>query len=138
YREARRVLKPRGHFFFNVWDRISENEFADVVTQALATLFPQDPPRFMARIPHGYHDVEKIREELVAAGFKEISIETVDGKAAPLRHAILRLPTAKELRCGTKSRPVMRRAWKVPRPRRRKPSGVALERGRSKAASGRT
>src|SRR5262245_48787787 len=35
----------------------------------------------MARIPHGYHDVEKIRAELMAAGFKEISIETVDGKS---------------------------------------------------------
>ena len=72
YREARRVLKRGGHFFFNVWDTISENEFADVVTQSLATLFPQDPPRFMARIPHGYHHVEKIREEVTAAGFKEI------------------------------------------------------------------
>jgi ubiquinone/menaquinone biosynthesis C-methylase UbiE len=81
YREARRVLKPGGRFLFNVWDRISENEFADVVTQALATLFPQDPPRFMARIPHGYHDVEKIRKELMAAGFKEISTEQVDGKS---------------------------------------------------------
>jgi ubiquinone/menaquinone biosynthesis C-methylase UbiE len=40
YREARRVLKPSGRFFFSVWDRISENEFADVVTQALATFFP--------------------------------------------------------------------------------------------------
>ena len=78
YREARRVLKPRGHFFFNVWDRISENEFADVVTEALATLFPQDPPRFLARTPHGYHDVEKIREELTAAGFANVSIDTVD------------------------------------------------------------
>src|SRR6266852_1076106 len=81
YREARRVLKRGGRFFFNVWDQISENEFADVVTQALATLFPQDPPRFMARIPHGYHDVEKIRAELTAAGFKEISIATVEGKS---------------------------------------------------------
>jgi ubiquinone/menaquinone biosynthesis C-methylase UbiE len=81
YREARRVLKRGGHFFFNVWDAISTNEFADVVTQALATLFPQDPPRFMARIPHGYHDVEKIRAELTAAEFKEISIATVDGKS---------------------------------------------------------
>src|SRR5262245_24498826 len=32
YREARRVLKRGGHFLFNVWDRISENQFADVVT----------------------------------------------------------------------------------------------------------
>ncbi len=81
YREARRVLKPGGHFFFNVWDRISDNEFADVVTEALAKIFPRDPPRFMARIPHGYHDVEKIRAELNAASFKEISIATVDHKS---------------------------------------------------------
>jgi ubiquinone/menaquinone biosynthesis C-methylase UbiE len=45
YRQARRVLKPGGRFLFNVWDQISENDFADVVTQSLATLFPQDPPR---------------------------------------------------------------------------------------------
>jgi ubiquinone/menaquinone biosynthesis C-methylase UbiE len=78
YREARRVLKPGGRFLFNVWDRIAENEFADVVTQALATLFPQDPPRFMARIPHGYHDVEEIRAQLAAAGFSQIAVETLE------------------------------------------------------------
>jgi ubiquinone/menaquinone biosynthesis C-methylase UbiE len=138
YREARRVLKRGGHFLFNVWDRISENQFADVVTQALATLFPQDPPRFMARIPHGYHDVETIREELTAAGFVEISVDTVVARAAPPRRAILRLPTVRALRCATKSRPVMLRAWKRPRKRRRKRSSVDLARDRSKAASGRT
>jgi SAM-dependent methyltransferase len=74
--QARRVLKPGGHFIFNVWDQISDNEFADVVTETLATVFPQDPPRFMARTPHGYHDVAKIREELTMAGFASISIET--------------------------------------------------------------
>jgi len=26
YKEARRVLRSRGHFLFNVWDRISENQ----------------------------------------------------------------------------------------------------------------
>jgi ubiquinone/menaquinone biosynthesis C-methylase UbiE len=81
YMEARRVLKPGGHFFFNVWDRISENEFADIVTEALAALFPHDPPRFMARTPHGYHDVEQIREELNAAGFANVSLDAVDGKS---------------------------------------------------------
>ena len=78
YSEALRVLRPRGHFLFNVWDRISNNHFADVVTGALAALFPEDPPLFMARTPHGYHDVARIREELSAGGFKNISIETVD------------------------------------------------------------
>lgn len=78
YREALRVLKPNGHFLFSVWDRISDNEFADVVTEALASLFPQDPPRFLARTPHGYCDPDRIREELNAAGFNDVSIEAVD------------------------------------------------------------
>jgi ubiquinone/menaquinone biosynthesis C-methylase UbiE len=78
YREALRVLKPRGRFLFNVWGRIADNHFADVVTDALAALFPKDPPLFMARTPHGYHDVARIREDLSAGGFENISIETVD------------------------------------------------------------
>jgi ubiquinone/menaquinone biosynthesis C-methylase UbiE len=78
YREAHRVLKPGGGFYFNVWDGIANNEFADVVTQALATLFPQDPPRFMARIPHGYYDMEEIRAQLTAAGFGSISIAALE------------------------------------------------------------
>ncbi len=81
YKEARRVLRSGGHFMFNVWDRISENEFADVVTQALAAVFPDNPPRFMARTPHGYHDVEQIRRELSAAGFSDIAIDAVDEKS---------------------------------------------------------
>jgi ubiquinone/menaquinone biosynthesis C-methylase UbiE len=75
--EARRVLKPGGRFVFSVWDRISENEFADVVTEALAQRYPDDPPRFMARIPHGYYDVVQIRAELNAAGFTEVVTEVV-------------------------------------------------------------
>ena len=41
FSEARRVLRPGGVFIFNVWDRIEENEFADTVTTALASLFPE-------------------------------------------------------------------------------------------------
>jgi ubiquinone/menaquinone biosynthesis C-methylase UbiE len=76
YREARRVLRPGGHFLFNVWDRIEENVFADDVANALAGLFPSDPPRFLARTPHGYHDTALIRRELEQAGFSHIEIET--------------------------------------------------------------
>jgi ubiquinone/menaquinone biosynthesis C-methylase UbiE len=81
YKEARRLLKPRGKFIFNVWDRIADNEFADVVIEALAAFFPQDPPRFLARTPHGYYDVKTIRDELTAAGFADVSIETVDHRS---------------------------------------------------------
>jgi len=77
YAEARRVLKPGGRFVFNSWDHIGVNEFADEVTNAAATVFPDDPPRFLARTPHGYHDVEMIRDDAKAAGFDEISIETI-------------------------------------------------------------
>ncbi len=81
YREAHRVLKPGGRFFFNVWDRIEANEFADVVTQTLAEMFPDDPPRFMARTPHGYHDEAQIRAELCAAGFADVSAEAVEARS---------------------------------------------------------
>jgi SAM-dependent methyltransferase len=69
FAEVRRVLKPGGTFFFNVWDRIEENDFARAVTAALASLFPDDPPRFMARTPHGYHDRTTIERDLRAGGF---------------------------------------------------------------------
>ena len=76
YREAKRVLKPGGCFLFNVWDRIEENVFANDVTNALAEVFPNDPPRFLARTPHGHHDTALIRRELEQSGFSSVTIET--------------------------------------------------------------
>jgi len=82
YAEFRRVLRPGGVFLFNVWDHIGANELADVVTQALAQVFPDDPPRFLARTPHGYHDVEQVRADLAAGGFEqEASVVTLPLRA---------------------------------------------------------
>jgi SAM-dependent methyltransferase len=89
YREARRVLKPGGHFLFSVWDRIEENVFADDVTNALARIFPDDPPRFLARTPHGYHDTALIRSDLASAGFSRVAIET---RAEQSRASSARIP----------------------------------------------
>jgi len=44
------------------------NVFADEVTDGVATVFPHDPPRFLARTPHGYYDIELIGEELSRHG----------------------------------------------------------------------
>jgi SAM-dependent methyltransferase len=69
FAEVCRVLRPGGLFLFNVWDRIEDNDFADVITKELATLYPDDPPRFLARTPHGYADRAAIERDLLAAGF---------------------------------------------------------------------
>src|SRR5262249_26188677 len=138
YREARRVLKRGGHFLFNVWNRISENEFADVVTQALATLFRTTRlaswPASRTAITMWKRSARNSRRR----NLKRFQPQRSTARAAPPRRAILRLPTVRALRCGTKSRPVMLRAWKPPRKRRRKLWSVDLARDRSKAASGRT
>lgn len=69
FSEARRVLRPGGVFIFNAWDRIEENEFAHTVMGALASVFPDDPARFMARVPHGYYDRAIIAQDLSGGGF---------------------------------------------------------------------
>lgn len=78
YREARRVLKPGGHFVFNVWDRISNNDFVTVANEALAARFPTDPPRFMERAPHGYWDLQLIEDQLREAGFSTLKADAVE------------------------------------------------------------
>jgi ubiquinone/menaquinone biosynthesis C-methylase UbiE len=69
FHEARRVLRPGGALLFSVWDRIEQNEFAQIVIAALAAVFPEDPPRFLPRTPHGYADTAVIRQDLANAGF---------------------------------------------------------------------
>jgi SAM-dependent methyltransferase len=90
FSEARRVLRPHGVFIFNVWDRIEENEFADVVTAAMEAVFPEDPPRFLARTPHGYYDHATIERDLAQGGF-DASPEIVT-VAARSRAESARLP----------------------------------------------
>jgi SAM-dependent methyltransferase len=69
FAEARRVLRPGGVLIFSAWDRIEENEFADTVTTAVGSLFPADPPRFLARTPYGYHDRPTIERDIANGGF---------------------------------------------------------------------
>ena len=81
--QARRVLRAGGTFIFNVWDRIEHNEFADVVTAAVAQVFPGDPPRFLARLPHGYWEQALIRADLARGGFdRPASFHTVAKRSA--------------------------------------------------------
>lgn len=69
FSEARRMLAPGGTLLFNVWDRIEENEFAKSVTASLAQFYPDEPPTFLSRLPHGYHDSDTIARDLQHGGF---------------------------------------------------------------------
>jgi ubiquinone/menaquinone biosynthesis C-methylase UbiE len=70
YKEIRRVLRPGGTFLFNVWNGIEANEFADVVTDAMSARYPEDPPVFLARTPHGHGAPAEIEADVRAAGFE--------------------------------------------------------------------
>ena len=82
FAEARRVLREGGVFLFSVWDRIEENAFADVVTNAVASMFPDDPPQFLRRTPHGYFDRQAIERDLSAGGFSRAAdITTIEARS---------------------------------------------------------
>ena len=92
YREARRVLKLGGRFVFDVWDRIENNEFCHIVSEAMTRMFPDNPPDLLARTPYGYFDLGLIRNELTQAGFNKIEIKTVNRQSAA--------PSARDLAIG--------------------------------------
>jgi ubiquinone/menaquinone biosynthesis C-methylase UbiE len=75
--EARRVLRPGGRYVVSVWDDLASNPVAQVVHQTAVACFPDDPPQFIARTPHGHHDAARLVADLVAAGFADAAVETV-------------------------------------------------------------
>jgi hypothetical protein len=72
------VLRPGGRFLFNCWGPLSTHDVETAVIAALAECFPDDPPSFLARVPHGYHDAELVVADLTTAGFGDVHIETVE------------------------------------------------------------
>jgi len=82
FAEVRRVLRDGGVFLFNVWDRIEDNEFTAVATDALVKMFPANPPTFLRRTPHGYFDRTAVERDLRAGGFGAPSVfETVAARS---------------------------------------------------------
>jgi SAM-dependent methyltransferase len=92
YREARRVLRPGGVFLFNVWDGLEANPASAATAAAVAALFPEDPPSFLARVPFGYGDKARVEADLRAAGFGQVAAETVAKRGrGPARETALGL-----------------------------------------------
>jgi hypothetical protein len=81
------------------------------MTNALAKSFPNDPPRFLARTPHGYHDTAVIRSELEEQVSPAWLSRREPNKAAHPHRAFLPLLIVRELFFATKSRQETRENW---------------------------
>ena len=75
--ESRRVLRDGGHYLIAVWDSIDRNPATRAAGAAVAELIPQAAGKFYERVPFRYHDRDRIRADLVAAGFDDVAIDTV-------------------------------------------------------------
>jgi len=76
WREARRVLRPGGTLLANVWASRDENPVPRVIHERLGELFPDNPPPFLDT-PYGYHDEERLRADLAAAGWDDARLDDV-------------------------------------------------------------
>lgn len=88
-REAHRVLSPGGHLVAATWAGLADNGFADVLDRALRAASPADPPTFVRDVPHGYADPDRVRADLLAAGFGDVDVrEVVLESRAPSARAV--------------------------------------------------
>jgi ubiquinone/menaquinone biosynthesis C-methylase UbiE len=101
--EAYRILNRGGSYLFSVWDDHRFNRLGRVFDESVASLFPNDPPKFY-QIPFSYARVDEIRTSLQEVGFRRIDVSVVPydheiTDLAPLAHgAIFGSPLFVQLR----------------------------------------
>ena len=81
FREVRRVLAPGGKLLFSIWGTVDTHGFAAALLAGVKRAFPNDPPTFIAAVPHGYAEVDQAVADLAAGGLDCLSVEpvTLDG-----------------------------------------------------------
>ena len=90
FQEALRVLRPGGHFLFNVWDwdsfEANSKSPLRIAARIVGTILDRDPVSLLAP---PYHNQAIIRSDLEAAGFVHVAVETVSvpSRAASAREA---------------------------------------------------
>jgi SAM-dependent methyltransferase len=77
FAEMARVLRLGGTALLAVWDRVEDSAFPAAMVESLAAVFPDDPPSFIVRVPHGYADRDQITADLEAGGLGPRSIDRV-------------------------------------------------------------
>jgi SAM-dependent methyltransferase len=76
FSEAYRVLAPGGRYLLSVWDSHRYNSFGRITHEVAARFFPADPPQFY-NVPFSCHQIDPIKEMLIAAGFVDVDIAVI-------------------------------------------------------------
>jgi SAM-dependent methyltransferase len=102
FREAGRVLGEGGTLLVSTWGALERHGFEAALTEVTDALFPDDPPHFLRDVPHSCDDPGPILDQLRAAGFDDVTAETVvvtsTGSAADLARGYARgTPLRREL-----------------------------------------
>lgn len=80
FAEAARVLRPGGTLLFTTWDTAESSAFPAALLDAVRAVCPDDPPEFIGRIPHGYHDPQAVRRDVESAG---LAVHTLEHTSLP-------------------------------------------------------
>jgi ubiquinone/menaquinone biosynthesis C-methylase UbiE len=75
--QAHRVLRPNGHYLLVTFNRLELNPIPKTAEDAVNALFAHDPFEYMERGPFCYADPARIKDDLLAAGFNDVEIETI-------------------------------------------------------------
>jgi hypothetical protein len=70
------VLSSGGQYLLVTFSDLDDNPVPKAADEAVAALFPDDPPRYMERGPFSYTDAAQIEKDLRAAGFSNVLVET--------------------------------------------------------------
>ncbi|MFC8730831.1 class I SAM-dependent methyltransferase [Luteimicrobium sp. NPDC057192] len=100
YAEAARVLRPGGAYLLSAWGPVGANAVAQAVDEAYRRVLPDADPNVITRVAHGYHDADRLRQDLEAGGFVVDAVETLrfEGTAPSPQAAAITIPRGSPLR----------------------------------------
>lgn len=76
--EAHRVLRPNGHYLLVTFNQLEFNPIAKAAQDAINVLFANTPLDYMERGPFSYSNPAQIKDDLIAGGFNEVDVKTLE------------------------------------------------------------
>ncbi|HVX71009.1 MAG TPA: methyltransferase domain-containing protein [Mycobacteriales bacterium] len=104
--QARRVLADGGTFHANSWGALETHGIEVAYLRALKAVLNEEPPDFLATVPHGYADPDRLASDARAAGFTSVRVDivTLTNAAMTPRDAAVGYTTGTPMRAGLEAK----------------------------------